>query len=133
MNSAGTIDLPLKTIVSLIVGAFTLFIVISYIQTLKPSPSLIISWDKDIYEFDGEKILIEVSVKDEKNKPIDDANVIIWGLGNISSGKTKNGKVIILFMPNLEEDEGYLSIEVDAIGYEKYKRIGEIKVIKNVE
>lgn len=130
MNSVGTIDLPLKTIVSLIIGLFALFIVASYIQNLKPSPSLIVSWDKDIYEFDGREILIEVSVRDENSKPVSDAIVIIKGLGNVSSGKTKDGKAVIAFMPNLEENEGYLSIEVSAIGYEKYRGENEIKVVR---
>ncbi|MEM2935183.1 MAG: hypothetical protein QXF32_02335 [Candidatus Thermoplasmatota archaeon] len=130
MNLVGTIDLPLKTIVGLMVGLFALFIVVSYIQTFKPSPSLIVSWDKDIYEFNGNEILIEVTVNDEKAKPVSDANVIIRGLGNISSGKTKNGKVTIAFMPHLDGNEGYLSIEVNAVGYEKYEIIDQIKVVR---
>ncbi|MEM1513703.1 MAG: Ig-like domain-containing protein [Candidatus Thermoplasmatota archaeon] len=130
MNSAGTIDLPLKTIVSLLIGLFALFLVVSYIQTLKPSPSLVVSWDKDVYEFDGSEILIEVTVTDEELNPVSDANVIIRGLGNASSGKTKDGKATIAFMPHLEENEGYLSIEVNAIGYEKYEGVEQIKVIR---
>ncbi|MBC7081232.1 MAG: carboxypeptidase regulatory-like domain-containing protein [Thermoplasmatales archaeon] len=130
MNSSGTIDLPLKFIVSLAIGLFALFIVVSYIRTLKPSPSLIVSWDKDIYEFDGKEILIEVTVVDENSKPISGANVIIKGLGNFSSQKTIDGKAVIAFMPHLEENEGYLSIEVRAIGYEKYEGIEKIKVVR---
>lgn len=130
MNSRATIDLPLKTLVSLIIGLFALFIVVAYIQTLKPSPMLKVSWDKDIYEFDGNEILIEVSVTDEKFRAIEGANVIIRGLGSVASAKTQDGKAIISFMPKLDGNEGYLDIEVNAVGYEKYEGKEQIKVVR---
>ncbi len=131
MNTSGVIGLPLRLVVAIAIGGTALALVVGYIETTKLPPSLLVSWDKNTYEIgDDGKITIEVTVKDEKNNLIDNAQVVIYGLGDVGSGKTVNGKTTISLSPHFRENEGYLNIEVKAAGYKPYKGEEEIRVVK---
>jgi len=129
----GIEDLPLRIVVTIIVGAVALTAVVGY--TLSSFPhhkTLEVSVDKmEIEEGLGQRI--EVTVTSQGN-PIKGANILCTGCGGAASGKTdENGKAILymdIFLPQNGRYEDFLDLTVKAKGYEEFNEEDYIKVSK---
>lgn len=133
-DERGVLDLPLRLLVTLVVGAAALSIILYYIFTPCWFPEhLQVHWHPLIINA-GEEETIVVTVMDSHGNPISRASVILSGLGNASSNKTVDDgtatMVISCSLPSYR-NEGYLDISVDAPGcYEKFFRENAIKVVR---
>jgi len=131
-NSEGVIGLPLKMVVSIVIGGVALSAVLYFLSSQCIYPrELDVQWDPLVIE--NEKTSeIQVEVKSD-GKAIERANIVIIGLGNASSGKTdENGQATLYFTPHMKgRSEGYVSIRVTA--GRCYKTFVEKNAIKVVE
>lgn len=129
MDDRGVFGIPLRLLISIVIGGMALATILQLFY-YKPAESLDVTWNKDVYSTDSDGyITIKVFVKGgEKN--LSNAQVVINGLGDIASNITNNGKTILKLKPKMNSDEGYLSIEVRANGYQKFFEKDAIKVVK---
>jgi len=133
MNEKATLGLPLRMIVSIIVGGAALSTILYYIGSSCFYPEeLQVNWQPSYIE-NGKDSVIIVEVK-AKGHAIKDARVLIKGLGNAAYGETNESGIVMLHftphMPNYE-NEDYLSIEVKSNGcYKKFYQENAIKVVR---
>lgn len=133
LNEKGVLELPLRMVVTLIIGSAALIIILSFIfQSCLFPKSLQVSWHPSIIESDVEKEII-ISVYDSKGKPVSGATVMISGLGTVGVNKTNGkGKTSINIRASLPEyrNEGYLNLRVKVNGcYEDFYQENAIKVV----
>lgn len=138
-NRKGVIELPLRLLITVVIGGIALTTVLAFIF----SPCLFkkdlqVCWDKHKINADEEEA-ITITVLNEKGKPVKGATVLIKGLGNASVGETNETGKVTLYI-NISKDalgarnEGYLELVVDAGNcYRKFKEEAAIKVIKVAE
>ncbi len=134
-NSKGVIELPLRLIVTIVIGGVALTAVLAFLF----SPCLFkkdlqVYWDT--YKINaGEETTITVSVLNEKGKPVRGATVLLKGLGNATVNQTnETGKAELTIKVTLPEKrhEGYLELIVDAGNcYEKFIEEEAIKVVRS--
>ena len=132
-DSRGMEDLPLRIVVTIIVGAVALTAVVGY--TLSSFPhhkTLEVSVNTmEIEEGLGQRIEVTVT---SRGNPIKGANVLCTGCGGAASGKTdENGKAILymdIFLPQNGRYEDFLDLAVKAKGYEEFNEKDYIKVSK---
>ena len=129
MDDEGIFGIPLRLLISIIIGGIALTTILQLFY-YKPIESLDVTWDKDVYSIDSDGyVTIKVFVKaGEKN--LSNAQVVINGLKDIASNITNDGKTILKLEPKIEGNEGYLSIEVRANGYQKFFEKDAIKVVR---
>lgn len=135
LNSKGVIELPLRLIVTIVIGGVALTTVLAFLF----SPCLFkkdlqVCWDTYKIKAD-EETTITVSVLDEKGKPVRGATVLLKGLGNATVNQTnETGRVELTIKVTLPEErhEGYLELIVDAGNcYEKFREEEAIKVVRS--
>ena len=131
-NNEGVIGLPLKMVVSIVIGGVALSAVFYFLSSQCIYPKeLDVQWSPLVIE--NEKMnKIQVKVRSD-GKAVEGANVVISGLGNASSGKTnENGQATLYFTPHMKErNEGYVDIYVNAGRcYKKFHRENAIKVVE---
>ena len=130
-SKQGVLGLPLRMVVSIIVGGVALSTVLYFLSSSCIVPKeLEVKW-KPIVINNEKKNEITVSVFAD-GKAVRGANVIIMGLGNASSGKTDGeGEVTISFTPHMKgRNEGYVDIRVTAQGcYKSFEEEDAIKVV----
>ena len=131
MDRNGVLGLPLRMVVSIIVGGVALSTVLYFLSSSCIMPKeLEVTW-KPIVISNEKKNEITVSVFAD-GKAVRGAEVIIHGLGNASYGKTgKNGNVTLYFTPHMKgKNEGYVDIRVTAQGcYKSFEEEDAIKVV----
>ena len=133
-DERGVIDLPLRLLVTLVVGAAALSIILYYVLAPCWFPEhLQVQWDRLVINADEDETIV-VTVMDSHGNPISRASVIISGLGNASSNKTEGeGTATLCIRCSLPpyRNEGYLDVSVDAPGcYEKFFQENAIKVVR---
>ncbi len=130
MDDRGVFGIPLRLLISIVMGGMALAIILQLFY-YRPAESLDVSWDKDVYSIDSDGyVTIKVFVKgSEKN--LSNAQVVISGLKDIASNITNDGKTILKLKPKIDDSEGYLSIEVRVKGYQKFFEKDAIKVVKD--
>ncbi|HDN51240.1 MAG TPA: hypothetical protein ENG06_05650 [Thermoplasmatales archaeon] len=133
-DERGVLDLPLRLLVTLVVGAAALSIILYYIFTPCWFPEhLQVQWHPLVINADEEEKIV-ITVMDSHGNPVSRASVIVSGLGNASSNKTiNNGTATLEIQCSLPSyrNEGYLDISVHAPGcYEKFFQENAIKVVK---
>ncbi len=138
-NHYAVLSLPLRLIVSIVIGAAVLSSILLFIlnpcifpekMIVKIDPMInIIPPGFDEYEFN-----IKVEIVDRKGYPVKDANVLIKGLGDAVSSKTNSdGKVDLKIKPRLGKGvhEDYLDIVVKAGCMQKVSQEKMIKIIRD--
>jgi len=133
MDKKAVTELPMRMVVTLVIGGVALGSVTYYLTSNCWSPENIqVSWSPEVLN-EGSNTL-EVKVADGHGKPIKNAIVTVVGLGTASSNKTgSNGEVRLHINPILPKyrNEGYLSIQVKAGGcYRDFTQSDAIKVVK---
>ena len=132
-DNRGVLELPLRMVVTLVIGSAALIIILSFIlQPCLFPKSLQVSWHPSIIESDVEKEII-ISVYDPKGKPVSGATVMISGLGTVGVNKTNGeGEASISIRASLPEyrSEGYLNLRVKVNRcYEDFYQENAIKVV----
>jgi len=135
-DERGVVDLPLRLVVTMIVGGIILGLIIYYISTncfLMKNMQVI--WQPSLLKIKGEngKCEIEIRVDDEKGNPLRNAVVTVTGLGGADSGITgEDGKVLLHLNITIgERKEGYLDIRVSCDKcYKDFYEENAIKVVK---
>ncbi len=136
LGSKGVIELPLRLLITLIIGGIALATVLAYMfSPCLFKKNLQVCWDK--YKINaGEKAAISVTVLNDKGNPIKGATVLIKGFGNATVDKTDKKGGVTLYIKISKDalgdrNEGYLELVVDAGNcYRKFKEEEAIKVIK---
>jgi len=133
MDKKAVVELPMRMIVTLIIGGTALGFITYYLTSNCWSPeNTQVTWSPDILS-EGSNDL-EVKVTDGHGKPIKNAIVTVTGLGTASSNKTgSNGEAYLHINPILPQyrSEGYLSIQVKAGRcYRDFIQNDAIKVVK---
>jgi len=128
----GILELPLKMVVSIVIGGVALSTVLYFLSTQCIYPKeLDVQWNPLVIE--NEKINeIQIRVRSD-GKAVEGANVVISGLGNAASGKTnENGEATLYFTPHMKgRNEGYVDIYVNAGRcYKKFHQENAIKVVE---
>ncbi|HEC91622.1 MAG TPA: hypothetical protein ENI51_01290, partial [Candidatus Atribacteria bacterium] len=132
-DSRGLEDLPLRFVVTIIVGSVALSAVVGYtLLNVHPHKTLDVSLNTlEIEEGLGKKIDITVT---SHGNPIKGATVVCTGCGDAASGKTdENGKVTLymdIVLPQNGRYENFLDLIVDAKGYDEFKEENYIRVVK---
>ena len=137
-NKNAVIGLPMRLIVSIIIGTIALIAILSFILNPCLFPKkMIISIDPMINTLpEGENISefdFNLTVSELDGHPITNAQVIIKGLGGIGSGSTdENGKVTIGITVELVEgqNENYLDVSVKAPCHESFLQNDMIKIVR---
>jgi len=137
-NKYAVIGLPLRLVVSIIIGVAVLSFVIPFILNPCLFPSKMIVTIEPMINiipsgFDEYDFSISVKVTDREGHFIKNANVLIKGLGDATSNLTdSNGKAILQIKPKLEKgvNEGYLDIVIKAGCMEKFSEENMIKIIR---
>jgi len=132
MDNRAVLGLPLRMVVSIIVGGAALATVLYFLSSSCIFPKeLDVEWKPIVIE-NEKRNEIKVSVYAD-GKAVGGAEVVIHGLGNASYGKTDgNGEITLYFTPHMKgRNEGYVEIRVTAGGC--YKRFVEENAIKVVE
>lgn len=136
-NEYAVLGLPMRLTVSLIIGTIVLVSVLSYLLNPCLFPQrMVVKVTPMITTLSGEtleNISFIVQVNDIKAHPIQDASIIIKGLGGAGSGfSDTDGKAIIQLQVSLEEGlyEGFLDIAVKAMCHIPYVHQGMIKIVK---
>jgi len=133
MDKRGVTDLPMRMVVTLIVGGVVLGVVTYYMTTNCWYPENIqVMWAPDV--INNGSADLEVIVTDEHGKPIKNAIVTVTGLKTAASNKTgSDGRTILHVKPVLPEYryEGYLDMEVKAGRcYREFNQLNAIKVVR---
>lgn len=137
-NNYAVIGLPMRLTVSLLIGAAALSVILFYILNPCLFPDkLIVSIEPVINiipdGFDEYDFLIKINVKDNQGYPVEQANIIIKGLGDARSKTTNsNGEAILEIRPSLDEGrhEGYLDLIVKASCFEIFSENNMIKIVR---
>ncbi len=137
-NRKAVMGMPIRLTVCLIIGSAALLFILSFIlnpcifpgkMTVNVSPMVNKITGDDNYEtFD-----ITIEVFDEDGYPIENANIIIKGLGAAVAGNTNNNGIKDLSItPFLETGvyEGYLDLIVKAPCKETFSQTKMIKIIR---
>jgi len=135
-DKKGVIDLPMRLMVTLIIGGAVLGMIVYYISSnCWIKENLQVNWYPSVITLSEniDTYSVEIVVKDEKGNPIQNAFVTITGLG-YASGKTDNkGNTKLDLTIELPEyrNEGYLDLEVRAGDcYKKFYQEDAIKVVR---
>ncbi len=137
-NENAVIGLPMRLTVSIIIGTVALIAILSFILNPCLFPSkMIVSVDSMVNEIPVGNVSADFnftfSVIDREGHSIQNANIIIKGLGGIGSGSTdENGEITIQISVELEEGqyEGYLDVSVKAACYDTFSQNDMIKIVK---
>ncbi len=133
VDKSGILELPLRMVVTIVIGGVALATILSFILQPCLFPSdLQVSWQPSVIESDMEE-KISVEVKNSRGNPISGATVLISGLGTASVNKTNaHGKTTLYIKATLPQyrKEGYLNIRVTVGGcYKKFYQENAIKVV----
>lgn len=134
-NTDAVIDLPLRLVVSLIIGMISLAAILSFI--LQPGfidPELNVTLSNSIIVTNESNVAhpIQVTVLNEIQHPIKQAQVIFKSNYFIDSNQTdENGKTILIVNTTDMQTtyETYVDVMVKASGYQPYERQNLIKII----
>jgi hypothetical protein len=125
--------------VSLIIGTIALMAILSFILNPCLFPHrMIVSITPTITYLSGDNpqnVTFVVFVNDTDGHPIDNATVVIKGLGGAGGGfSDKNGRVIIQIQVQLDDDiyEGYLDIYVKSVCHVSFEHQDMVKVVKSI-
>lgn len=131
-DNRGILGLPLKVVVTLIIGATAMGLVVGYVMTNTPeADTLEVSTNtRSIEEGLGQEIAF--TVRDGNGNPVKDATVTCTGCGDAIAGKTnKDGRLTLEFDPLLSSEhrsEEYLDVKVRAGGFNTYQKEQMIQV-----
>ena len=128
------LDLPLRMVVTVIMGGAALVIVLSFLfQPCLFPKELQVCWEPPVI-YEGREEEINVTVKNEKGMPVSKATVMISGLNITKVGETDaNGSVKIYIKAFLQKyrNEGYLDLYIKAGScYKKFCQENAIKVVR---
>ena len=136
-NNNAVLGLPLRIMVSLVIGTVALGAILSYILNPCLFPErLVVSVSPMMTTVSGDQPVnatFLVHVNDTKSHPICDARVIIKGLGGACSGYTDNqGKITLVVQVQLDPGihEGYLGLSVSASCHEPFEQFDVIKIVR---
>lgn len=133
-DKRGVEDLPMRMVVTLIVGAAALAVIVVAVSKPCIFPKTLMVEPTTNVVTEGTHVPIHITVKDDRGRPIKGATVTVSGLGTGASNATDtNGKTTLYLDLDLPEyrNEGYLDIEVFAPGcYEKFYQEDAIKVVR---
>ncbi|RLF64389.1 MAG: hypothetical protein DRN33_02300 [Thermoplasmata archaeon] len=133
MDERAVVELPMRMVVTLIVGGIALGSVTYYITSnCWTAENIRVEWKPDVL-IEGNADL-EVKVMDENGKPIKNAVVTVTGLKTAASNRTgEDGETFLHINPVLPDyrNEGYLNIEVKTGKcYRNFVQTDAIKVIR---
>ena len=137
-NNNAVIGLPMRLIVSIVIGSVALIAILSFILNPCLFPSkMIVSVDSMVNEIPTGNVSADFnftfSIIDREGHSIHNANIIIKGLGGIGSGSTnENGETTIQISVELKDGqyEGYLDVSAKAACYETFSQNDMIKIVK---
>ncbi len=128
------VDLPMKLIVSLIIGAAALGIIaaVMFRPCLFPR-SMYVEVVGDTVLREGTDVPVTLQVLDDESVPVEGATVTVTGLGAGDAGLSdRQGRVTLYLNVELgaHRREGYLDVEATAPGcYRRFHQDDMIKVI----
>ena len=130
------IALPMRLIVSIVIGTAVLIAILSFTSSFDLiSPSMSVSINPLVYKVNGSSGMINLSiyVSSTNGKPVDNAVIIVHGLGGFASAVTNasgrvNVSISIVFPRYIHE--GYLDVTVKAQGFSKFFQENMIRVIQ---
>ncbi len=134
-NDAAVLGLPMRVTVSLIIGTVALAAILSYILNPCLFPArVVVSVTPPVQTITEETpINVTVHVSDTGGHPVNDATILIKGLGGVGTSTTNVlGNAVVTLNVSLEEGrhEGYLDITVKAACHESFIQEDMIKVIR---
>jgi len=136
-NEEAVIGLPLRLVVSLIIGMIALGTILAFLSTpgLVPQP-LVVSVSPLVGTIAGnetENVSFLVSVSDREGHAQASATVIITGLGSAGIGRTNaSGRARVCLSVSLEPGvlEGYLDVRVSAAQHPRFEQAAMVKILR---
>ena len=146
-DERGVEGLPVRLIVVLVIGMVVLSAMLGILGELSP-PRTISAQVTQVNQQPGNLLRVDsedvggdkawsctVEVRDSGGYPVVGANVLIYGLGAAGSGTTgEEGRVTMSHTNyvnlNSNQNRAYLTMEVDALGYQSYSNPNAIVVVR---
>ena len=137
MNDRAVVSLPMRLIVSIVIGLAVLSAILSFLSNSNLSkPSMVVYVDPILCEVNSSSGLINLSISvssTTSGRPIKDAIVIVEGLNGFTSALTdSNGRTnisISITFPRYTR-EGYLDVTVKSPYYSTFHQEDTIRVIQ---
>ncbi len=136
-DSVAVLGLPLRMVVSLVIGMVALSAVLSQMLQpgLIPRPVAVVVTPMAAAVTDEGpwNVTLQVHVTDRSGRPFLGAAVLVTGLGGASAGRTdKDGRAAVTICINLSAGcyEGYLDVTVNAPRHDRWSAPGAVKVYR---
>ncbi len=136
-DEVAVIGLPLRLVVSLIIGVVALGAILGFLSTAGVvSQPLVVSVRPLVGSVGGNAsgtVSFQVSVADRLGHAQAAATVMIVGLGGAGVGRTDaSGRVVVGLPVSLEPGvwEGYLDVRVSAVGHPRFVQAAMVKVVR---
>ena len=137
-NEDAVIGLPLRIVVSLVIGMVALASILSFMTSSGViSQPLVVSVSPMLRTISGnesQNVSFMVVVMDRNGHCIDAATVILSGLGSAGIGRTNaSGRTWVQLPVSLQEGiwEGYLDVSVSAPPHPRYKQEAMVKIVRD--
>jgi len=135
IDEQAVIDLPMRLLISIVLGCIVITTALGFIDTIDLIPSeMMVNINPIIYTINSSREIVNISihVSSRNGKPIEDALVVVRGLGGLSYNRTnEEGLANLSIQVELPEGvyEGYLDVSIEAEGFSKYIQRNLIKII----
>ena len=136
-NEDAVIGLPLRILVSLVIGMAALASIVSFMTSAGVFPQpLVVSVSPMLGTISGngsQNVSFVVAVTDRNGHCIEAATVILSGLGGAGVGRTNaSGRTWVQLPVFLKEGvwEGYLDVCVSAPPHPRYKQEAMVKIVR---
>ena len=136
-DEEAVIGLPLRIVVSLVIGMTALASIVSLITSVGVfSQPLVVSVSPMLGTVSGngsQNVSFAVVVMDRAGHRIDAATVILSGLGGAGIGRTNaSGSTWVQLPVSLQEGvwEGYLDVSVSAVAHPRYWQEAMVKIVR---
>ena len=137
VDEDAVIGLPLRIVVSLVIGMAALASIVSFMTSTGVfSQPLVVSVSPMLGTISGnssQNVSFVVAVTDRTGHCIDAATVILSGLGGAGIGRTNvSGRTWVQLPVSLQEGvwEGYLDVSVSAPAHPRYRQEAMVKIVR---
>jgi hypothetical protein len=131
-DNRGVFGLPLRFVVTLIVGGAALGAVVGFMLVNSPDSDTLVVSASSLSIEEGLGQTVEFTVTDDRGMAVSGATVTCTGCGTAASGKTdSNGKVTLSFDPLIQSEyrnEDFLDVTVSAPGFNDFSSEDWIQV-----
>jgi hypothetical protein len=135
-NEDAVVGLPLRLVVCLVIGMAALYSILGLMtqRDLIPRPMVVsVSPMFGVVGNGSQNVSFVVSVQDAEGGGVDEATVLLSGLGGAGIARTNgSGAAVVALAVRLEPGvcEGYLDVGVTAVGRPRFVQESMVKVVR---